>query len=223
MVTCRVLQVYFDEQSKSNCLDNVELIYNDKCTPYFENKIIVDNIDKNTEDYFGVFSPHFKYKILPVAGMSRMSYEYIKTQLDSDVISFFKHHRTKNMIKQAEEYHPRFTIGMELLLSAIGVDLNLNLDTRFIVYQNHFVAKKEVYNDYVENWLKPAIVAMEDKDNSELQNILWQDSNYHKKKNMSDRLKRDLGVNYYPYHTFILERLFSLYLNKNKHITCRHL
>jgi hypothetical protein len=58
--------------------------------------------------------------------------------------------------------------------------------------------------------------------NAELNKMIWQDSGYHKKKRMSAKLKQDLGVPYYPLHTFICERFWSVYLAMNRQIKFRH-
>jgi hypothetical protein len=226
MVTCRAYQIYYDEASRAACYPEFELYENKVCTPFFENQIIIELIKQGRHigvDYFGVFSGHFKNKILGAKDGSRITPQYIFDNLEGDVISFFRHHKNKNVVNKAEVHHPGFKRAMVNLLNRIGFDADLEKDTRFTVYQNHFIARSEVYHEFVKTLLEPAVKEMQNKDNKELQNIIWQDSGYHKKKNMPEKLKQELGVPYYPYHTFICERLFSIFLNKHTHLSCKHL
>jgi hypothetical protein len=227
MDICKIVQIYYDEPSRNACFPNVELYHNKICTPFFENKIIIDLVTQgkhNDAKYFGVFSGHFKNKILHSRDKEKITPEFICSQLgDTDVVSFFRHHRNSNVVNKAEVFHPGFTRALKNIFNRIGFQVDLEERTRFTVYQNHFVAKSEVFEHYVKTLLEPAVREMENKENKELQNIIWQDSNYHKKRTMPEKLKQELGKPYYPYHTFLCERLFSIYLNKYKHITAKHL
>jgi hypothetical protein len=85
---------------------------------------------------------------------------------------------------------------------------------------NYVIAKPHIYDDYAKNILIPCMDVME-KD-SDIKTLCWRDSRYFKKRNMSDKLKQDLGVPYYPLHTFICERLWAVYLALNPQINFRH-
>jgi hypothetical protein len=213
-------QIYFDEYTKGRCFNSplVELIYNDKCTPFFENTIIA--AQKPESGYFGVFSWAFGDKIRPLPDRSMVTPEYIAKNLNAEVISFFRRNQNKNVFDLCNRYHPGSELVFKGICDHVGYDSKLlSENTRFTVYMNTFVTTAEIYNQYIEELLKPAIEFM----SSELQHILWKDSGYYKKAYMSDKLKRDLGVGYYPYHTFICERLFSLFLQKHKTISTIHL
>lgn len=226
MAYCKVYQIYYDEGSKEACFPEFEHYENKVCSPFFENSIIVELIKQGRHiesEYFGVFSGNFKNKIIHSRDGKKITPQLINESLDTDVLSFFRHHKNKNVVNKAEVFHPGFKRALKNILNAIGFTVDLEKDTRFTVYQNHFIAKSSIYEQYVKELLGPAIIEMSNKANKELQNIIWQDSGYHKKKTMPDKLKKELGVPYYPYHTFICERLFSVFLNKYPHITCKHL
>jgi hypothetical protein len=174
-------------------------------------------------EYFGVLSGNFKNKMVTLREGKKITPEYIIQRLDTDVVSFFQRHKNKNVVNKAEIHHPGFKRAMQNIIKAIGFDVDLNENTRFTVYQNHFIARSGIYQQYVKELLEPAVNEMKNENNKELQNIIWQESRYHKKNTMTDKLKKELGVPYYPYHTFICERLFSLFLNKYPLITCKHL
>jgi hypothetical protein len=226
MPTCKVYQIFYDQYSLDSCYKEFEPIENKVCSPFFENDIIIKLINNNAHipyDYFGVFSGHFKNKMIHSRDGFKLTPEYIFSKLEGDVISFFRSHKNKNMVVKAEVFHKGITKAIQNILHNINFPVDLNKDTRFTVYQNHFIAKSEIYEAYVKELLEPAIKLMRDKDNKELQNIIWQDSGYHKKKTMPEKLKLEMGVPYYPYHTFLCERLFSLFLNKYTDISCKHL
>jgi hypothetical protein len=226
MATCRVFQIYYDQLSKDACYPEFEAIENKKCSPFFENTVIIDLI-KNKEhinhDYFGVFSGHFKNKMIHSRDGKKLTPEYIFERLEGDVVSFFRSHKNLNVINKAEVFHPGFKRAIKNILNVINFQVDIEKNTRFTVYQNHFIASSQVYDRYVKELLEPAVKAMYDEGNKELQNIIWQDSGYHKKKTMPEKLKSEMGVPYYPYHTFICERLFSIFLNKYTELNCKHL
>jgi hypothetical protein len=226
MDTCKVYQIFYDEGSKAACYPEFEHIENKECSPFFENTVIAKLIQEgrhSESEYFGVFSANFKYKMTVSKDSKKINPNLIFQSLDTDVVSFFRNHKNKNVVNKADVFHPGFKRALNNILKAIGFEVDLEKDTRFTVYQNHFIAKSHIYEQYVKELLIPAMNEMCNKANKELQNIIWQDSNYHKKKTMSDKLKKEMGVPYYPYHTFICERLFSVFLNKYTHITCKHL
>lgn len=226
MATCRVFQIYYDQQSRESCYPEFEAIENKTCSPFFENTVIIDLINKGEHigvDYFGVFSGNFKNKMIHSREGKKITPEYILERLDTDVVSFFRSHRNANVINKAEIFHPGFKRAIKNILHAVGFHVDIEKNTRFTVYQNHFITTSQIYDRYVKELLQPAVKEMCNKDNKELQNIIWQDSKYHKAKTMPDKLKKDLGVDYYPYHTFLCERLFSIFLNKYTEISCKHL
>ena len=68
----------------------------------------------------------------------------------------------------------------------------------FIVMQNHFIAKSYIYEDYVLNWLIPAMKLIEQ---------IPEASKEVPYKNFS-------GYTYYP---FLCERLISTYIHVNRY------
>jgi hypothetical protein len=226
MDICKIIQIYYDDASKEACYPETEHYHNEVCTPFFENDLIIKFINEGRHkgfEYFGVFSGHFKNKMIHSREGRKLTPDYIIEKLDTDIVSFFAYHKNKNVVNKAEVFHPGFKRALNNILNRIGFDVDLEENTRFTVYQNHFIARSHIYEQYVKELLEPAVNEMRNENNKELQNIIWQDSNYHKKTTMPEKLKKELGVPYYPYHTFICERLFSIFLNKYSLITCKHL
>jgi hypothetical protein len=111
-----------------------------------------------------------------------------------------------DVLGYADLCHPGFlTIFRELLET-----LNIDIDERPMIglYQNAVIAKPDIYLDYVENFLLPTIRFF-DSCSDEIRKMLFKNANY--KGVSGDRLEESIGVGHYTYHTFILERLWSLY------------
>jgi hypothetical protein len=220
----KIFQIYYDAATERNCVPEFTKFPNSSLSAFFENEIIqmLGSVQyPGKSKYFGVLSHSFfvKNTILPSAIISNLDAgEY-------DVYCFSGGLKIKNVIDTAENYHPGFRRAMELIVQAIGYDVDLSEPTRMVCYQNAFVAKSEIYQDYIDTLLAPAMKVMDDLRFNELQAIIWKDSNYHRRRDpdIRARLMRYIGVDYYPYHTFICERLFTLYMQKNKNLTFKHL
>lgn len=189
-----IYQIFYDEASLNNCFIDrrVTLYYNDLTPePYYENTLIAKIVPNHEgSEYLGVFSHKFSKKI----GFNLDSIKY-----DSDVITFFSQHKHTNFLKNMERWHPNSKEALTLIMDELGVKIPDNLTT---IYQNHFLAKTSIYKDYVNNWLIPIIKIMDNAD-GRLQEILSQ----------SIRNGQYIG---YQLHTFILERVFSIYCAVNK-------
>jgi hypothetical protein len=209
----KIYQIYYDEKSKKNCLEGFE--------PYFILKLFNTGKHRNS-DYFGVFSHSFQHKIHI---WPQSIYDAMEVN-DYDVYSFFSLMSTNNIFLKGDNWHENFSTVCQKILNKIGFSGDIahpDYTTRCIVYQNHFIARSEIYQDYVDTILRPAIEVM--NTDEEIKEIIWKDARYHKsnKQEVRDRLKEEIGVEYYPYHPFVCERLFSFYLDLNPHITFKHL
>jgi hypothetical protein len=220
-----IYQIYYDEASYKNCLDGFIPFYNDRCSPFFENEVIERLIDygKHKEsDYFGVFSHSFQHKIHI---WPKNIFEAIN-QSEYDVYSFFAGMKTNNIFLKGDAWHENFSLVCKKILEKMGYRQDIadhEYKTRCIVYQNHFVAKAKVYEDYVNKVLRPALHIM--STDEEIKEIIWKDAKYHKSKKseVRERLMEQIGVDYYPYHPFVCERLFSFYMDLNPQLTFKQI
>jgi hypothetical protein len=112
----------------------------------------------------------------------------------------------KPYLEFTENNHKGF---MELFVN-LCADLGLKVsEPRHTIYSNFFIAKKEIYIEY-QNLLRQAIELLETKYKEQA----WKDSGYVGLG--TKRLKLATGLEYYTFHTFILERLLSVWIdNKN--------
>lgn len=125
-------------------------------------------------------------------------------------LTIIENHR---MLSAAAMWHPGFIETFDKILAAIGV--KRAGDVKVPIYQNHFSSRREIYQDYVKNYLIPAMDAI--TNDKEINALAMQDSKYSDLTHQSaDHLKEKLGISYYPLVPFLLERLFSVYVHNNK-------
>jgi hypothetical protein len=100
--------------------------------------------------------------------------------------------------------------GFIELFTNLCMDLHLTVkEPKHTIYSNFFIAKKEIFIEY-QALLKNAIELLETKYKEQA----WKDSGYVGLG--TKRLKLATGLEYYTFHTFILERLMSVWIdNKN--------
>lgn len=108
-----------------------------------------------------------------------------------------------------EQCHPGFKKIFEKLCNK----LNLQIRDKHIstIYSNFFVAKGDIYREYVKVLEKACNIMEEDE---EIKKLCWQNANYNVSLS-SEELFKYTGLKYYTFHTFILERLFSVWLDNN--------
>lgn len=213
----KVYQIYFDVSQESK-LDYIPY-FNKDCTVFFENSVIRELIEQKKHidsKYFGVVSHKLREKteftkrawknIPQIANMSEgqftpESFEAILNLENPDVMSF-QRHMSHDPISFANKFHPNFSNYFQKIMKNIGYNWTPTV-FKNVFYCNYFVAKEEIYQKYCEEMLFPAMDFMENMPE------LMQNSNYPHK--LPEHLASKFGVNYYPYHTFLCERMFSYF------------
>lgn len=223
----KVFQVYFDE-SQYGKLDYIPY-YNADCTPFFENSIIRELIEKGEHkghDYFGVVSHQLRDKITITKTTWRGIQNICNTsnqqftpelferelyRLNPDVASFSRH-MPHDPVSFADKFHPNLSKYFKEIMQSIGYNWQpVHIENVF--YCNFFVAKSEIYERYVTEMLAPAMDIMEGM--PELFN------NSHYPKQLPVHLKVKFGCDWYPYHAFVAERMFSYFAHIHK-LKCTH-
>jgi hypothetical protein len=231
----RAYQIAFDEHSKANVNKDFAWTYFQKeTTPYFENAVMLKLVNAGAHkqaDYFAVLSHKFFDDTLN-SELKPITQKEIEDSLgDTDVVSFFGFKRNNfEIFQHAEKVHKGIADCYRELFRLLGKTYNPLEQMRFVVYRNAFFARSEVYERYVKEMLEPCIELMNDKKNHLLYQAIWKDSRYpyqesrfQKHEGLREKFVHDMGVPYYPFHTFILERMFSYWLNLNPEITCKHI
>lgn len=169
----------------------------------------IDNL-KNS-DYLGILSHKYSKKMgLPKRLMYKLFNEVTAKQ-DIDFINLSRFRINGSYLLWTENQHPGFLEMFAYLCEKLNLKL---IDPFYNVHSNFFIAKKSIYVDYVNNILKPAIDLLENDEF--LKEKVWQDAKYKGLSN--EQLKQYSGLDHYTFHTFLLERLMSVYLENNTQI-----
>ncbi len=222
----KLYQIYYSEATRAMC-KTPHLIDGTNAGKYLENSAIVRTLDKfHEEDYIGILSPRFEEKRVWRHSVNTIEGIYTAIENDgysADVYSFFGGFQTRNVWTKAEQWQPGILEIANRIFAEFeptkGIDIT-ELETP-IVYQNAFVARREVYADYVQTWLRSLITIMEN--NFEIAALLMQDAKYKDAKLDKQKMIGTFGKPYYTFHPFVCERFFSTYLALNPEITLKHI
>jgi hypothetical protein len=220
-----VWQVYFDEASKGNCYPEFNHYDNsERLTELFENEVIISLVQMGEHlkaKYFGVWSHDIKDELVFKENGQKFSPDYLNelvSKMDFPVIGFQKRRKNPNIIIQAEHYHPGFVDIMKKVLEITGYMPEIPSRINNILLFNHFLMRSDVYEQYVNELLIPAVNALK-----EIPEAMG-DAKYSRKRTPETeaRFMTAYGKPYYPFHPFILERMPSLFVQKNR-LTVKHL
>lgn len=178
----------------------------------FEYNPIIDIVTNNLYNisdynYVGIFSWKFPNK---TTFSEREVYYNIDNEHD---VYTFVHNRFKTgkeYFDYSENFHGNLLSVLEKLCSKLNI---IYTDSpQYVMYSNFYVAKYEILKDYVYNYIIPSIELLE----TEFKEDAWRNSKYM---NLSKAdLLKYTGLDYYPMHSFILERMFSLYLHNHQNL-----
>jgi hypothetical protein len=223
----KVFQIYFKEEQLP-LLDYIPF-YNKECSIFFENEVIRSLIEQKehiNDEYFGVVSYQLRDKVkitktswrahknIANHSINEFSIDQFEKELlkqKPDVMSY-QCHMAHDPISYANNFHPNFSNYFEEIMVQIGYRWKPTIFTD-VFYCNYFVAKSNIYERYVKEMLIPAMEVM--KNMPELMN----NSRYPKQ--LPEDLKKSFGINHYPYHPFLCERMFSYFAHLNK-LRCLH-
>jgi hypothetical protein len=215
----KLIQIVYDDSQRDSCYPFAEVHFNQALTIFFENSVISELVSAAQVDKIAVCSWKLRQKMRWYIGKPReLTQEILES--DYDVMSFTKNTKNHTMFAAAETNHKGFIKTFSKICDSIGV--KFKGDVRIPIYQNHFSAKTEIYQDYVKEYLNPAMEVM--KNDPEINKLIMADSNYSSltstKPEQLEKLKEKIGIGYYPLAPFLLERLFSVYVqNKNVNVT----
>lgn len=181
----------------------------------FEYNPILNIMEREKEaDYVGIFS--WKFAMKTTFFKKKLDYLMEKNP-NQDIYTIcipYQDITSVGYYKFTDDYHPGF---MDLFKKVCN---DLNLDSREpknIIFSNFLVVKWDLYKEFIENIIKPAIELLETK----YKDLVWKDASYcgpEKAGLTPEKLKEFTGLDYYPFHTFILERLWSAYLQSRPNI-----
>jgi len=176
---------------------------------------LIDNNDFKDNDYLGIFSWKFPYKTRLPKKLVTKIFNELKAEGIPDIIGLSPSFIKKHYLAFTEYSHP----GFLSLFTKICHKLNLKLiEPKNIIYSNFWIGKYSIYKKYINEVIKPAIELLE----TEFKEEAFTNANY-KAGLPTDALKLQTGLDYYTFHTFILERLLSIWLENNPEITFRQI
>lgn len=210
-------QIFYHESQRSELYEFAKPYFSVGLTPYFENAFICGLVPSSNADYIGVCSWRLRKKrgdcayALGGFGKDELSLDKIENALPFDVAVLTPRSPSHQALVMAANWHGKAWIqafeAFKPFLKKFG-EIPEELDNA--IYENHFIARREIYQEYVNDWLIPAIDFIGDKPE------FFADSLYLPKKRDQDEIKRVqglLGRNDWPILPFVLERLFSFFVN----------
>lgn len=218
-------QIYYHEVQKENMWSFSVPYYNENLTIFFENSVISKLVSETKVDKIAVCSWKLKDKLQWNLARPRKPSDITEELLNSDydVLPFTRNSKHHEMLAAANLWHPGFKETMTKIVEGIGK--KMRSEVKIPIYQNAFSAKREIYQDYVNDYLNPAIELV--KNDPEVYKMATVNSNYTKLMRedcaSAEYLQGKIGFPYYPLIPFVLERLFSLYVyNKKINVTWLH-
>lgn len=174
--------------------------------------IVNNKLDNSKEtDYVGILSHKYSKKMgIPKRLMYKL-FKELTADNNTDFINLSRFKVDGSYLIWTEMQHPGFLEMFTYLCDKLGLKI---IDPKHNIHSNFFITKKSIYVDYVNNILKPAIDLLEN--NEYLKERVWKDSKY--KGLEPEKLKEVSGLDFYTFHTFVLERLMSVYLENHKEI-----
>lgn len=215
-MTLDFVQIVYSKGQWDKCYPFASIYHNKTLTDYFENSVICDLIPTLSADYLSVCSWRLSQKrgdsILALKGDTDLTEEKILSH-DFDIAVLTPRSPQHKPLAMASMWHGEawdkaFSVFNKEFLPTIGIVCPDEL--KKAIYENHFIAKREIYHDYVNTVLKPAIDFMDERD------VFRENSGYINKKRNSEEVKayqEKSGRQDWPIGVFILERLFSIYIN----------
>lgn len=203
-------QVYFNDNQLSKLYEFATPYFNPTIDEFFENSVILQLVPQSDADLISVCSWRLKSKrgdCYRLIDKVLTKEKIVNTDFDIAVLTpRSPEHRPLEM---ASHWHGKaWDIAFEefsIFLKQEGLYPEGELS--HTIYENHFIATKEIYHDYVQV-LKRAMDFCRGNDK------FYIDSGYIHKKRDTDEIKeyqQKSGRLDWPIMPFILERLFSIY------------
>lgn len=197
-------QIYYKDEHLKHLYPFAKPYYNEGLTIFFENEPISRLVMESKADKIAVCSWRLHQKtrnIFPVT-MQALESNY-------EVMAFRIVSKKHTMIAAMGQWHKDAVTALDLLWTKLGY--KRPGEARHPIYMNHYAARTEIYQDYVRNFLIPAIELI--KTDEQLNEIMLRPSGYGRLSKDSDlkSVQSKLGMNDYPLCPFVLERCPSLW------------
>lgn len=212
-------QIYFKAEQKESLYDFAIPYHNPGLNEFFENQIIADLVPRCDAELISVCSWRLRQKrgeaFSPVLLENRELTRERILDSDFDVAILTPRRLNSQPLQKAHNWHgiawDNAYKEIKPFLRSIGVRVpGPDEDLTVSVYENHFIARKEIYHAYVDTVLKPAM------DYCRCREVFYADADYvsKKRRNMQEVIeyRQKSGREDWPIMPFILERLFSMWI-----------
>jgi hypothetical protein len=223
MKSLEFFQLWFDKKHIQHLYEFAHPFHNELVTPYFENAIIAEVVPKCNADLIGIASWQLRKKRMSLPAYRQLQSctgTFLTTEklINSsfDVAVLLPMPIGHQMLKTAAlSFGEIWNTAFEDMVSFLHGQLRMSVpdEVALPVYGNHFVAQREIYKSCVSECLSPVIRYMDAR-----RDIFLKDSGYAitKAKNSGidevQRYKERSGRNDWPIAPFLLETLFSLWI-----------
>lgn len=218
-------QIIYKEEQRKHLYDFTIPYFNTDTTEtlmWFENKLICDLVLRTEADYIGVTSWRLKEKRMdgwtPVLlkfdhNGDNLSLEKFQRE-EADVYNLCPRSETHKMLTMSAHWHggPQHNYAWDNAIKELKKFIPIPEEVKTPIYENCQVVRKELYYSYINDCLKPCIDFMRGRD------VFFVDSGYAEKKARKqpeevERYRKISGKNDWPIAPFILERLFSIWID----------
>lgn len=207
-MTLNFTQVYFEDSQRDKIYPFAKAFKNEYLDDYFENRIIAGLVPNMDEDFLSVCSWRLHEKRQSRLRLLDKSLTEEKIlAADFDVAILTPYSDTHRPLDMGAKWHGRpFIEGIEELRKFYPFRGD---DVKHAIYENHFIARREIYHDYVKSCLIPVMAFMVGN------SVFTQDGGYSKRKKPEEvaAVVAKLG-HAWTIAPFILERLFSIWIDR---------
>lgn len=221
-LTFDIYQVYYDKKQEENLIPGLKPYLNTNTSLGFESGVMCDIHDKNgfKNDWCGLFS----WKLNNKLSGNNITYTYIIHMIEEhkqhDIITISPKKYWNDVLREKhcasrDDVHGSAFLALLVLLDVMKCDGIIQDDIPYTldddinrIYCNYFIARKDVYHDYIENFLKPALDIL--MNHEKMKKIGLLHSGYTEP--VPESFMKKTGCNYYPFLPFILERMINVYI-----------
>jgi len=153
--TLDFIQIYYKDEQKEEIYDFATPYLNEVLTPYFENSVISKLVPQCESDLISVCSWRLKKKrgdMFRLVDKTLTKEKILNSEFDVAILT--PRSPTHDALGMAAHWHGKaWTDAINDLRSFIKIPVKLN----HAIYENHFVARREIYQAYVLDCLRPCL------------------------------------------------------------------
>lgn len=214
-------QITYRDEQRQELYGFAKEYRNLHCTEFFENSCICDIVPTSSAEFISVSSWRLKQKRQEgwtpvILKNTELTLERIEeNDFDIAILTpFDPQHQT--MACSSQWHGVAWDDAVNALRECFEIPTELIGNA---IYGNHFIARREIYQQYVSECLVPAISFMRDKE------VFRAPSGYLEKKTRGGKVKSEdlerllagFGLSDYPIGVFVLERLFRIFIEKKSY------